>query len=131
VKALLHSRVKAEGDQEVQIWRSSINVCLRWPPVRYRSLHLTLKGGIFRSSQWDGDWRSPATVAAAVTVANVTAEAHSSGERIFPRLTFFKCLLTHLVKVFFWMASRSSAKKKEERVEIRKWLTGELAPVTK
>lgn len=28
------------------------------------------------------------------------------------QLTFFKCLFTHFVNVFFWMASLSSEKKK-------------------
>lgn len=30
------------------------------------------------------------------------------------QLTLIKCLLTHLVKAFFWMASRSSTRKEEE-----------------
>ena len=34
------------------------------------------------------------------------------------RLTFFKCLFAHLVKVFFWMASLSS----EIKRKVQKWL---------
>ena len=30
-------------------------------------------------------------------------------------LTFFRCLFTHFVKVFFWMASRSSENKNKEK----------------
>lgn len=33
-------------------------------------------------------------------------------------LTFLRCLLTHLVNVFFWMASRSSVKKHREQEDV-------------
>ena len=33
-------------------------------------------------------------------------------------LTFFKCLFAHLVKVFFWMASRSS-EREENEIELK------------
>ena len=36
-------------------------------------------------------------------------------------LTFFRCLLTHLVKVFFWIASRSSVKERR-KARLLPWL---------
>jgi len=41
-------------------------------------------------------------------------------------LTFFKCLFTHLVKVFFCMASRSSASTQKERGYQKGWLAGSI-----